>query len=121
MGIRKFTFADIERVEKTLFQWILPKRYRLVLLLFVISMLTAAGFAPYFNLILNFYIIVLVSLVLTPIILNVDSKIFFVVGIVCFFLAALLWFMGQTEEAEVLTEYIFIILLSGSFKAFLSS
>lgn len=122
MKFSKFGFANVERMERDLFRWILPRRYRLVFLLFVISLLVVTKFIPYVNLLfLNPYLIVLVSLILTPFILDVDPKIFFVVGIGCFFLAGLLWFTGQTEEAEVLTEYIFVILLSGSLRAFLSS
>src|SRR3989344_7318295 len=121
MGIRRFSFANIERVEKSLFQWILPRRNRLAFLLFVISILVTADFTPYTNLLLNPYLIVLISLILVPLVLDLDPRIFFVLGIICFFPAMFLWFIGQTEEAEVLTEYIFIILLSGSFKTFLSS
>lgn len=121
MEIKKLTFLIIKRVKKSLLQWGFSRRRRLIFLLFVISMLVAADFAPYTNLLLNFYLIVLVSLVLTPFILDVDPKVFLAVGIVSFFMIALLWFAGQIEEAEILTEYIFVILLSGSFRAFLSS
>lgn len=120
MGIKKFTFANVESVEKRLFQWVSPRRYRLVFLLFVISMVVAADFVPYVNLFLNSYVVVLISVLLVPFVLDLDSKIFFALGTSCFFLVVILWFIGQTEEAETLTEYIFIILLSGSVKVFLS-
>lgn len=119
MVFSKFGFTSVEAVERSLFRWVFLKRYRLVFLLFIVSVLVAAGFAPYINLILNPYLVVLIFLIFTPFVLDLDPKIFFVVGIVCFFPAALLWFTGQIEEAEVLVEYVFVILLSGSFKAFL--
>lgn len=121
MDFRKIKFASLDGMERKIIHWIIPRRHRLMFLVFVVLVLRATEFIPYINLFFSPYLVVFMSLVLTPLILDVPPKIFFAVGIACFFLAAFLWFTSQIEEAEVLTEYIFVILLSGSFKAFLSS
>lgn len=121
MDFRKIKFASLDGIERKTIHWIIPRRHRLMFLIFVVLVLRTTEFVPYINLFFNPYLVVLISLVLTPLILDVEPKIFFTVSIACFFLAVFLWFTGQIEEAEVLTEYIFAILLAASFKAFLSS
>lgn len=90
-----------------------------MLLLLVGLMLYAANYVPYINLFSNTYLIILVLLSLTPIILDIDGKIFIGIGLLLFVMTFLLWFVGQTEEAEALGEYIFIFFLSGSLKSLL--
>lgn len=111
----------MEKIEKIIVHWVAPRRYRLILFFLVILMIISTAYIPYINLISNFYLVWLVSLVAMPLILDIDHKIFFAAGTMLFFLTALLWFIGQTEEAEVLTEYIYIILLSGTINALFSS
>lgn len=121
MDFRKIKFASLEGIERKIIHWIILRRHRLMFLVFIVLLLRVTEFIPYINLFFSPYLVVFMSLVLIPHILDLEPKIFFAVGIACFFLAAFLWFTGQVEEAEILTEYIFVILLSGSFKAFLSS
>lgn len=90
-----------------------------MLLLLVGLTLFAANYIPYINLFSNTYLIILVLLSLTPLILDIDGKIFIGIGLLLFVMTFLIWFVGQTEEAEALAEYIFIFFLSGSLKSLL--
>lgn len=112
---------NVEKIEKGLAVWVIRKRHRIVLFIFVVSLLITTFFIPYLNLLVNSYVIFSTSLLLAPFILDLDPKLFIITGIFFFFLAFFLWSVNQIEEAETLTEYIYIILLSGSLKALFSS
>lgn len=121
MIFRKFKFEDMEKLEKIFAVWVFRKRHRIVLFVFAVLLLFTAFFIPYLNLFINSFLIFSTALILAPFILDIDSKVFFVIGIILFFLTFVLWSVNQLEEAEILTEYIYIILLSGSLKSLFSS
>lgn len=110
---------SLKDFQKQLDKWVYKKRYRLMLLLLVGLTLFAANYIPYINLFSNTYLIILVLLSLTPLILDIDGKIFIGIGLLLFVITFLIWFVGQTEEAEVLANYVFIFFLSGSLKSLL--
>lgn len=121
MTIRNFTSSDIKTAEKAVVRWVLPRRYKLTVFFLVILITMSTKYIPYINLVSNAYVRWLFILVSAPLILDIDPRYFFIFGVTCFFLTAVLWFIGQTEEAEILADYIFIVLLSGAIKAFFSS
>lgn len=82
----------------------------------------AANYIPYISLLLSKpYLSILILVCLAPFILKVEAKILFTLAIGGFLLVFLFWFLGQTEEAEVLIEYIFILLLAGTIRSFVAS
>ncbi len=115
----KLIKLSTEKLGKNFSNWILSRKYRLILFILVLAVLRASDTVPYVNLIVNPYLIVLIAVVLCPLILDIDPKPLFIIGTMGFLLAALLWFMGQIDEAETLGEYVFIVLISGTLKAFL--
>ncbi|TSC90507.1 MAG: hypothetical protein G01um10145_179 [Microgenomates group bacterium Gr01-1014_5] len=120
MEIKKLKLLDVGKVEKYLARWIYTKRYRLITFSFIILLLLSSFFVPYLNLIVTSYLLIFLAFVLAPFVLDIDAKIFIVTGITLFFLTFIVWSLGQTEEAESIANYVYIILLSGSLKALLS-
>lgn len=110
----------IKELQTILDRWFFQRRYRILLFILIAIMLFAANFIPYINLISNTYLILLILLVLVPLILDIDEKIFITFGLTLFVFAFFIWFLGQTEETESLTDYIYIFFLSGSLKALFS-
>lgn len=120
MRIKKIKLPDIGKFEERLARWIFSRRYRVVTFSLIILFLFATFFVPYLNLVVSTYFLILIALVFMPFVLDIEAKIFFVTGLLMFFLTFIVWSLGQTEEAEVIANYVYIILLSGSLKALLS-
>lgn len=108
----KTNFSLAENVGETVLTWILTRKYRLVFFGIVVSLLVAVSHAPYINLLFDSYLIILISTILSPFILNIGARPFFIVSLVLFAVTVIVWFVNW-EEAEIITDYIFIILLSG--------
>lgn len=105
-------FIFVESSGKIVLTWILARKYRLVFFSVVVGFLVALSQAPYANLLFDSYLIILVSTVLSPYILSIDARPFFIVSLALFAVTAIVWFVNW-EEAEIITDYVFIILLSG--------
>jgi len=117
MSYIKLNFQNVEEVERMFSIWIFKRRYRIVFFAFVVFLLLAFSLAPYVNLILNTYLIIFISSSLAPFILDLDVKLLITMGVTLFILTFFLLLTAQTEEAEFIAEYIFVILFSGSLKA----
>ena len=109
-------------MQKSIDDWIFQRRYRLLIFVCVILFGFAANYIPYISLLFSKpYLSILILVCLAPFILKVEAKILFTLAIGGFLLVFLFWFLGQTEEAEVLIEYIFILLLAGTIRSFVAS
>ncbi len=110
--LRKTNFAFVENVERSILIWLRVRKYRLSFFIFVVAILFTFSHAPYINLFLNSYLIILISVILAPFILDIDARPFFVIALALFIVTFFMWFFDK-NGAETLGEYIFIILLSG--------
>lgn len=120
MVINNFRLLSLDKLEKDLGQWLFLRRYRLIVLVVVLSGLVTASKLPYLNVFVSSYLIIFISLVIIPFILKIRAKVLIAIGISLFFVVFIYWIFGRADEAEKLTEYIYIILLSGVLKSFLS-
>lgn len=118
--MEKNKFETIKKIERDFAIWIFSRRYNFVFLVLVVAGLFGILLIPYLNLLINWYTIILISLILAPFILNMEYKILISVSILLFVAVFILWVFRQTTEAENLTEYIFILLLSGALRSALS-
>lgn len=116
----KVTLDSAKDIEKTILRGIWIRRYRLPLFILAVLLLIGFSHAPYVNLFLNSYLIIFVSAVLAPFILDIDDRLIFAAAIVLFTLVLVIWFTDR-DSAEAITIYIFIILFSGVVKSLFSS
>lgn len=116
----KISFSLAESVGEPILTWILARKYRLVFFSMVVGFLVVLSHAPYINLLFDSYLVILASAVLSPFILSIDARPFFIVSLVLFVVTVIVWFV-HWEEAEVIADYIFIILLSGVLRELFSS
>lgn len=116
----KVNFEIVERVEVSILRWVQVRRYRLPFLIFVVGSLMFLSHAPYINLFFGSYLVILTSVVLTPFILDISAKPFFITFVYLFIFTLVAWFVDK-DGAEMIAEYIFIILLSGILRALFSS
>lgn len=116
-----FIKLQFMKLEKNVFLWIVTKWHRILIYSFVVLMLFILHQSSYINLFFNSYLFILTSVAVAPFVLKIDNKLFFWVGIALFAPVLFLWLIGQTENAQSWSEYIFVILLSGSLRIFLSS
>lgn len=116
----KINFDSAKNIERVILKWIWFQRYRVPLFILAVLLLTGFSLAPYINLFFNSYLIIFMSVVLAPFILDIDDRLFFAIAIVLFTLAFIVWFIDR-DNAEAITIYIFIILFSGVVKALFSS
>jgi len=106
--------------EKFIFGWARPRKNRIVLFVVLFLCLLMFSFAPYFNLVFNFYLVALVATVLAPFVLDMDPKLFFIVATILLVLALPAQFFDP-NTAETLGNYVFIALLSGVLRSFVLS
>ena len=108
----------MEKIEKYTLGWIIAKRHRIFSLILITTAILISSQLPYINLFVSEYILIMTLVIITPIVLDLNFKILIGTGILLFLPTAFLRFIGQTEAAEALADYIFILLLSGTIKAF---
>lgn len=116
----KTSFSFAESVGEFVLTWVLVRKYRLVFFSIVVGFLVVLSRAPYINLLFDSYLIILVSMVLSPFILNIGARPFFILSLVLFVVTVIMWFVNW-EEAEVIADYILVILLSGVLRELFSS
>lgn len=116
----KINFKIVEKVEVGILEWVRVRRYKLPLFIFIIGSLMLLSHTPYINLFFSSYLVILTSVVLTPFILDISAKPFFITFVYLFIFTLVAWFVDN-DGAEMIAEYIFIILLSGILRALFSS
>ena len=116
----KININSAKNIERIILKWIWVQRYRVPLFVLAVLFLIGISLAPYINLFFNSYLIIFMSVILAPFILDIDDRLFFAIAIVLFTLAFIMWFI-DSDSAEAITTYIFIILFSGIVKALFSS
>lgn len=116
----KVTLDSAKAIEKTILRGIWIRKYRVPL--FILAVLLLMGFSnvPYVNLFFNSYLIIFVSAILAPFILDIDDRFLFKAAIVLLTVAFIMWF-NDRDSAEITAHYIFIILFSAVGKALFSS
>lgn len=112
-------FGTVENMEEVVWQWIRIRKYRIPFFILMVALLITISRAPYINLFLDSYFIVLISALLSAFILKIDAKPFVMVALLLFLFAFILWFSDK-ERAEMIGNYIFIFLLSGVARAYFS-
>lgn len=112
-------FSLIENIEEAVWQWFRTRKYRIPLFIVIVVLFVAISRAPYINLFLDSYFIILISAVISPFVLKIDAKPFIMVALLLFLFAFALWFSDK-ERAEMIGNYIFIFLLSGVARAYFS-
>ena len=112
----------IDSVESSILEWIRVRKHRLPLFILVVTMLFAFSHAPYINLFLNSYSIIFLSIVLSPLILEINAELFFA-GALFLIIPALLLSLGEfnKEEAEIIGNFIFTLLSAGLMRLISSS
>lgn len=116
----KINFRIVEKVEVTILKWIQVQRYKLPFFIFIVGSLILLSHAPYINLFFNSYLVILASVVLASFVLDIDAKPFFTASMYLFIFTLVAWFIDR-DNAEMIAEYIFIILLSGMLQTLFSS
>ncbi|OGE16948.1 hypothetical protein A3F00_02910 [Candidatus Daviesbacteria bacterium RIFCSPHIGHO2_12_FULL_37_11] len=120
MNIFKKLDAGIVRdIENNILKWIWIRRYKTPIFILAVLLLILISKAPYINLFFNSYLIIFISAILAPLILDIEYKPLFTFSIILFTLALVLWFYDR-DSAEAITNYIFIILFSGVIKIIFS-
>lgn len=117
--IRKVNFNLIKYIEKVIADWVWLRRYRIPIFILAVILLVVFSKAPYINLFFNTYLIIFMSVILAPIILDIDDKPLFALAIVLFILTLILWFSDR-DGAEAMTNYIYVVLFSGVIKTIFS-
>ena len=120
MVFKKINLDSTKDIEEAILRWIWIRRYRMPLFILAVLLLIGFSNAPYVNLFLNSYLIIFVSAILAPFILDIDDRLLFKAVIVLFTVAFIMWFTDR-NSSEAITNYIFIILFSGVVKALFSS
>ena len=110
----------VQKIEKKVWYWIKTRRFRLPFFIFLVAIIIIFFKAPYINLFFNSYFIFFISLILAPFILDIDAKYFFILAVI-FFGFAIMLFLLNKDELEMIGNYIFIFLFSGSIKMLFSS
>lgn len=118
MGI--FNFDSVRNIERIILKWIWIRRYRVPLFILVVVLLLGFSHAPYVNLFFNAYLIFFVSAILAPFILDIDDRPIFATATLFLIIASMVWFSDR-DVAEMMVNYVFIILFSGVTKALFSS
>lgn len=116
----KINFRIVEKVEVTILKWIQVRRYKLPFFIFTVGLLILLSHTPYINLFFSSYLVILISVILAPFILDIDAKPFFTASMYLFIFTLVAWFIDR-DGAEMIAEYIFIILLSGILQTLFSS
>lgn len=109
-----------KNLERQILRWIWVRRYRMILFILSVLFLIIFSKAPYVNLFFNSYLIMFVSAILAPLILDIDDKPFFVTIFLFFSILPFVW-LTDRDSSQVLTNYIFILLFSAVIKALHSS
>lgn len=120
MKLEKFDMILIQKIENSFWQWIWQRRYRIPLFFLLVLLIILFSNAPYVNLLFSYFFIIFISLLITPFVLDIDAKYFFILSMIFFVIAFIVWFSDR-EFAEVIGNYIFIVLFSGVLKAYFSS
>lgn len=110
---------ELQKQEKAFRQWTYVRKYRIPLFVLLVALLYAFSNAPYMNLFLNAYFIILICVILSPFILKIDARFFILAAISLFLYAFIIWFTDQ-DRAEMIGNYIFILLLTGVMKTYFS-
>lgn len=110
--IRKINFTIIEGTEKIIWRWINVRKYRVPFFVLLIGLLIVFSHAPYINLFFNSYFIILIAAILSPFVLKIGYKPFFMVAIALFLFSVVIWFYDQ-DQSEMIGNYIFILLFAG--------
>lgn len=117
---KKVNLDSAKDIEETILRWVWVRRYRVPL--FILAVLFLIGFShmSYVNLFFNSYLIIFVSVILAPFILDIDDRPLFKAAIVLFTLVLIMWFTDR-DSAEATVNYIFIFLFSAVVKVLFSS
>lgn len=100
--------------------WIDIRKYRLILFSLVAIILLVFSYTPYTNLLINLTLVIFLSVLMAPFMLDLDEKLYFGVIIFLLFLVLFLYVTNQREEAELVSQLIYILFLSGSLRAIFS-
>ena len=119
MSFKRINFHTIENIEKPVLDWICVRRFRIPLFFLTILLLLVFSKAPYVNLFFNYYLIILITSILTPFILDIEDRFFFMAAVVFLILTLFLWFYDR-DIAGNITNYTLIILISAVLRIFSS-
>lgn len=109
--------GDIKRIVLKCI-WI--RRYRVSPFILAVASLIVFSRIPYVNLFFSYYLIIFISVILAPFILDIDDRLIFLTAIILFTLTLIMWFIDR-YSAEMIANYIFIILFSAVGKALFAS
>ena len=116
----KVNFAVIEDIEERFLKFILERRYKLPFFVFVTTAILVFSNAPYINLVMNSYLSIFIVILLAPLIIDINIAPLFIMAVALFVIAIIWWFIDP-YGAEIIGNYIFIILFAGIVKALFSS
>lgn len=118
--MKKVNPSLAKNLERIFFKWIWIRRYRTLSFILLVLFLIVFSKAPYINLFFNSFLIIFVSTILAPLILNIDDRHLFVILLVFLLLLLPVWLVDR-DSAQMLANYIFILIFSAVVKALLTS
>lgn len=110
-----------DQFEVMALRWFSLKRRRLFFWILIIILLFLVPHLPYVNLVFSTSTALVLIFLLTPLILDLDAKFFFMVAMFLLILALFLVLLGKNGDSEMFGEYIFIVALAGFIQAIVSS
>ena len=100
-------FVDIERKEKDFSLWVSKRKYRIALVgMFSVMVLLLRGL-PYFNLVLDVSVSLLVVSVFLVFVLDISERAVFGIGLVFLLFAIPFSVFGWWQQAEVLGNFVY--------------
>lgn len=119
--MKKIRLRNLENIERFVYDWIYMKRFRFMIFGLFVLLVFVVSHAPFINLFFNNYLFALIFILFTPLILDLDDKLFFAVVIFLIIVVTLLLIINQVDKAQRIIEYAFIFVLAGTVKVLFSS
>ncbi len=110
----------IENWEKAFFDWLVLSRYKIVFLLLVSIIIIFVSFLPYINLIIAKELVPIVIFIAAIFILGLDEEKIIKFGLLIFVVTLFFYLIDRLETAEILANYIYLILLTAVIKSIFS-
>lgn len=118
---REKAYFSLLTFEKKLLHWLILERHKIVLIFLIAILMWGLSLVPYFNLFVSTSLIMLVVIVLSLVLFKVPPDRMVLLALLLFLPAALGVVLEEQGKAELISAYIYGILLLGTVLTLLKS
>lgn len=110
----------LENIEKAFFNWLVFNRHKIIFLFFVTIVIIFISLLPYINLVIPKELIPVIIFIAAIFILDLNIEKIIKLGLFIFIIALFFYLIDRLETAEILANYIYLILLTAVIRSIFS-